>query len=165
MDFDENFKKRQKCNEEQLIRFWQRSMVCLSSLLVYYSKTYEWISMKFSGLIEDGTSNMPLKFGSDLWPLQRFVFVCLFINMVTQKVINGYQWNFQERLIMVQVTSHYTFGSKLLPCRRFALPECTLRVKICALWVLLVVVFIIRWQFLKKGKFSFAYQCSVFPEC
>ena len=91
MDFDENFKKRQKCNEEQLIRFWQRSMVCLSSLLVYCSKIYEWISMKFSGLIEDGTSNMPLNFGSDLWPLQRFVFVCLFINMVTQKVMNGFQ--------------------------------------------------------------------------
>ena len=30
------------------------------------------------------------------------------------------------------------FGSKLLPCRRFALSECTLRAKICALRVLLV---------------------------
>ena len=33
--------------------------------------------MKFSGFIEDGTSNMPLNFGIDLWPLRRFVFVCL----------------------------------------------------------------------------------------
>ena len=32
--------------------------------------------MKFSGLIEDGTSNMLIHFGSDLWPLRRFVFVC-----------------------------------------------------------------------------------------
>ena len=47
--------------------------------------------MKFSGKIEDGTSNKPLN-----------------------------------------------FGSKLLPCRRFALSECTLRAKICALRVLLV---------------------------
>ena len=47
--------------------------------------------MKFSGKIEDGTSNEPLN-----------------------------------------------FGSKLLPCRRFALPECTLGAKICALRVLLV---------------------------
>ena len=47
--------------------------------------------MKFSGKIEDGTSNEPLN-----------------------------------------------SGSKLLPCRRFALSECTLRAKICALRVLLV---------------------------
>ena len=49
--------------------------------------------MKFSGKIEDGTSNEPLN-----------------------------------------------FGSKMLPCRRFALSECTLRVKICALRVLLVII-------------------------
>ena len=41
-------------------------------LLESYSKTYEWISMKFSGKIEDGTSNEPLNFGSDPWPWQRF---------------------------------------------------------------------------------------------
>ena len=35
-------------------------------LLTYYSKTYEWISMKFLGKIEDGTSNEPLNFGSAL---------------------------------------------------------------------------------------------------
>ena len=34
-------------------------------LLAYCSKTYEWISMKFSVKIEDGTSNKPLNFGSD----------------------------------------------------------------------------------------------------
>ena len=33
--------------------------------------------MKFSGKIEDGTSNKPLHFGSDPWPCRRFVFVCL----------------------------------------------------------------------------------------
>ena len=39
--------------------------------------------MKFSGLIVDGTSYMPLNFGSDLWPL--------FVSRVTQKVMNGFQ--------------------------------------------------------------------------
>ena len=39
--------------------------VCLSVCWQYYSKTHEWISMKFSGKIEDGTSNKPLNFGSD----------------------------------------------------------------------------------------------------
>ena len=29
--------------------------------------------MKFSGKIEDGTSNEPLNFGSDLWPWRRLV--------------------------------------------------------------------------------------------
>ena len=38
--------------------------------------------MKFSGLIEDGTSNMPLNFGNDLWPLQRFVSVCLLAGLL-----------------------------------------------------------------------------------
>ena len=42
-------------------------------LLAYYSKTYEWISMKFSGKIEDVTSNEPLNFGSDPWPWRRFI--------------------------------------------------------------------------------------------
>ena len=52
--------------------------------------------MKFSGKIEDGTSNEPLN-----------------------------------------------FGSKLLPCRMFALTECILRAKIYALRVLLVIIIII----------------------
>ena len=47
--------------------------------------------MKFSGLIEDGTSNMPLNFCSNLLPLRRFVFVCLFVSRVTQKVMNRFQ--------------------------------------------------------------------------
>ena len=51
-------------------------------LLIYYSETYEWISMKFSGFIDDGTINMPLNFGSDLWPLRRFVFVCLLAGLL-----------------------------------------------------------------------------------
>ena len=51
--------------------------------------------MKFSGKIEDGTSNEPLN-----------------------------------------------FGSKLLPCRRFALSECTLRSKVCALRVLPFIIII-----------------------
>ena len=38
--------------------------------------------MNFSGLIEDGTSNMPLNFGSDLWPLWRFVFVYLLAGLL-----------------------------------------------------------------------------------
>ena len=38
--------------------------------------------MKFSGLIEDSTSNMPLNFGSDLWPLWRFVFVSLLAGLL-----------------------------------------------------------------------------------
>ena len=42
-------------------------------LLAYYSKTYEWISMNFSGKIEDGTSNETLNFGSDPWHWRRFV--------------------------------------------------------------------------------------------
>ena len=37
--------------------------------------------MKFSELTEDGTSNMPLNFGSDLWPL-RFVFVRLLAGLL-----------------------------------------------------------------------------------
>ena len=45
-------------------------------LLVYYLKTYEWISMKFSRLIEDGTGNMPLNFGRDMWLC---VCLCLFV--------------------------------------------------------------------------------------
>ena len=52
--------------------------------MVYYSKNYEWISMKFSGLIEDGTSSMPLDFGSNLWPLRRFVFACLLAGLLKQ---------------------------------------------------------------------------------
>ena len=64
-------------------------------LLAYYLKTYEWILMKFSGKIEDGTSNKPLYFGSDPWPWWRFV-----------------------------------------------LSKCTLRVKVCALRVLLVYLYI-----------------------
>ena len=42
-------------------------------LLAYYLKTYEWISLKFSGKIEHGTSNEPLNFGSDPRPCWRFV--------------------------------------------------------------------------------------------
>ena len=38
--------------------------------------------MKFSGLIEYGTSNMPLNFGNDLWPLQRLMFVCLLARLL-----------------------------------------------------------------------------------
>ena len=38
--------------------------------------------MKFSGLIEDGTSNMPINFGSGLWPLRRFVFACLLARLL-----------------------------------------------------------------------------------
>ena len=38
--------------------------------------------MKFSGKIEDGTSNKPLKFGSDPWPWRRFVFVCLLAGLL-----------------------------------------------------------------------------------
>ena len=34
------------------------------------------------------------------------------------------------------------FGSKLLPCRRVALSECTLRAKICALRVLITIIII-----------------------
>ena len=49
--------------------------------------------MKFSGKIEDGTSNESLN-----------------------------------------------FGSKLSPCRRFALSECTLWAKICTFQVLLVII-------------------------
>ena len=33
---------------------------------------------------------MALNFGSDLWPLQRFVFVCLIAGLLT-KVTNGFQ--------------------------------------------------------------------------
>ena len=33
--------------------------------------------MKFSGNIEDGTSNKPLNLGSNLWRWWSFVFVCL----------------------------------------------------------------------------------------
>ena len=40
-------------------------LVCLPVCYQYYSKTYEWISIKFSGKIEGGTSNKPLNFGSD----------------------------------------------------------------------------------------------------
>ena len=38
--------------------------------------------MKFSGKIEDGTSNKPLKFGSDPWLWRRFVFVCLLAGLL-----------------------------------------------------------------------------------
>ena len=38
--------------------------------------------MKFSEKIKDGTSNMPLNFGSDMWPLRRFVFVCLLAGLL-----------------------------------------------------------------------------------
>ena len=38
--------------------------------------------MKFSGKIEDSTSNEPLNFGSDPWPLRRFAFVCLLAGLL-----------------------------------------------------------------------------------
>ena len=38
--------------------------------------------MKFSELIEDGTHNMTINFGSDLCPLRRFVFVCLLAGLL-----------------------------------------------------------------------------------
>ena len=35
-----------------------------------------------------------------------FVFLFLSVSRITQKVMNGFRWNFHERLMMVQVTSH-----------------------------------------------------------
>ena len=46
-------------------------------------KSYERILMKFSGKIEDGTSNKPLNFGSDVWP------VCLSLLAYYSKT---YEW-------------------------------------------------------------------------
>ena len=43
--------------------------MCLFVCQQGYSKSYERISMKFSGKIENGTSNKPLNFGSDPWPI------------------------------------------------------------------------------------------------
>ena len=63
--------------------------------------------MKFSGLIEDDTSNIPLTFVAIRGLCRGLcLFVCLFVSRVTQKVMNGFQLNFQERLRMVRVTSH-----------------------------------------------------------
>ena len=45
--------------------------------------------MKFSGKIEDGTSEKPLSFGSNPWPLAE-VCICLSVSRVTQKVMNGF---------------------------------------------------------------------------
>ena len=45
--------------------------------------------MKFSRKIEDGTSNKPLNFGSDLWPWRRFVFACL-LEELLKKVMNEF---------------------------------------------------------------------------
>ena len=45
-----------------------------------YSKSYERISMKFSVKIEDGTSNKPLNFGSDPWP------VCLSVSILLENL-------------------------------------------------------------------------------
>ena len=38
--------------------------------------------MKFSGKINNGTRKKPLNFGSDLWPWQRFVYVCLLAGLL-----------------------------------------------------------------------------------
>ena len=38
--------------------------------------------MKFSENIKESTSNKPLNFGSDPWPWQRFVFVCLLAGLL-----------------------------------------------------------------------------------
>ena len=51
-------------------------LVCLFVCYQDYSKSYERISMKFSGKIEDGTSNKALNFGSILWP------VCLSVSIL-----------------------------------------------------------------------------------
>ena len=48
-------------------------LVAIRGLFAHYSKTFEWISMKFSEEIEDGTSKEPLNFGNDPWPWQRFM--------------------------------------------------------------------------------------------
>ena len=66
--------------------------------------------MKFSGRIEDGTSNEPLNFGSGPWP-----------------------W------------------------RRFALSECTLQAKICALRVLLDIIVII---IIIIGLYHYCFRCG-----
>ena len=80
--------------------------------------------MKFSGLIEDGTSNMPLNFGSDLWPLQRFVFVCLLAGY--SKSYERISMKFSGKIEDGTSNEPLNIGSKLFPCRRFALSECTL---------------------------------------
>ena len=49
-------------------------------LLEYYSETYEWILMKFSGKIGDGTSNKPLNFGSNPW------LVCLSVSILLENL-------------------------------------------------------------------------------
>ena len=38
--------------------------------------------MKFSGKIEDDTSNKALNFGTDPWPWRRFVFICLLAGLL-----------------------------------------------------------------------------------
>ena len=113
VDFDEIFRKCQKCNEEQLNRFLVAIHGLFVCLLVYYSKNCEWISMKFSGLIEDGTSNMPLNFSSDPWPLRRFVFVCLLAGLL-KKLCTNIKEIFRK---IEDGTSNepLNFGSKLLP--------------------------------------------------
>ena len=69
-----------KCSEKQLIRFLAAVSGLFVCLLAYYSKAYKWISIKFSGTIEDGTSKKPLNFGSDPWP------VCLSISILLENL-------------------------------------------------------------------------------
>ena len=56
--------------------------------------------MKFSGKIEDGTSNEPLNFGDDLWPWRRSALSecfsscrCALLNACSGKEFNTYLHN------------------------------------------------------------------------
>ena len=92
--------------------------------------------MKISGLIEDVTSDMPLDSGSDMWPLRRFVFVCLLAGLL--KNYERILMKFSGKIEDGTSNEPLNFGIKLLPYQRFALSECTFRAKICALRMLLV---------------------------
>ena len=111
-DFDENFRKCQKC---QILVAISGLFVCL---LAYYSKTYKWISMKFSGKIEDGTNNKPLNFGSDPWQ------VCLLAYY--SKTYEWISMKFSVKIEGGPSNELLNFGSDSWPWRRFVLSECTL---------------------------------------
>ena len=88
-------------------------------LLAYYSKTYEWILMKFIVKIKKGTSNKTLNFGRDPWP-------CLFVLAYYSKTYKWISMKFSGKTGYGTSNVPLNFSSHPWHLRRFVVSECTL---------------------------------------
>ena len=77
------------------------------------------------------TRNKPLNFGSDSWP------VCLSVSILLKNLWLD-SMKFSGKIEDGTSNEPLDFGNDSWSWRRFVLSECTLREKICALWVFLV---------------------------